>query len=319
MNKAKKITLVVAGLLVLFGVVISGIAATMGALNSNNLKEETQTFTEKISKVNISLDFDDIIINPTDTDSIKITYFTGKTKQYDYEINNGTLEFKALPITVSILNWIDYIDFDFTNKHRVLVELPKKYNGEITLASNAGKIVARDLSGILNVDAKCGDIEILNSKLTKFDANLSFGDIDIKNVTADTLNIENQNGDITLVDVSGDVNTHNNYGDVNFVRLSGKNIKIENQCGDIELEDVTANLDVLCDYGDIEFERIYGDKLAFNNNCGDIEGTILGRETDYTITSNGKVGNSNLSDRVGKEKTLNVTSSLGDIEIKFLK
>ncbi|HIS61915.1 MAG TPA: hypothetical protein IAC14_06665 [Candidatus Scybalomonas excrementigallinarum] len=71
-------------------------------------------------------------------------------------------------------------------------------------------------------------------------------------------------------------------------------------------EDTFGNLDV-------------GNSLSLTVKNGDIKGMVIGSYDDFIIQSDIKKGDSNLPDnKNGGEKTLNVSSNNGDVNIDFV-
>lgn len=305
MNKTTKITLIVASLLIIFGGIISVVAITFGGMTPHDVDLQTQTVTQtvadKITKIDVSVAFDDIIIKSSDTNKMEVTYYTGKTKQYNFSTDNNTLLLKSLPTDIFSENWIDHINFSSTDIRDIFIEVPKSFEGEIIISTDYGDIKASDLKGSINLKSDSGDIEVIKGNFTTAIYDVDYGDVEISGVTAKTMDIDND------------------YGDVDIKATKADTITIEDNCGSIDIEDVSANITAHCDMGDIEIERVSGDKLEFTNNFGDIKGVILGNEFDYSIISRTDLGDNNLKDRSGGSKTLEAKTDLGDIEIMFFK
>lgn len=283
--KTKKIIFIIAGLLVLFGLIIAGIAVALaGTYSSDNTQIQTHTITESISKINISADIDDIRIVTADTDSIKVTYAEDKTRKYDFSAENNTLSLKSVSGEALGLKWYDYVSFNINFKDRVkgiTVEVPKGLGADITLNAKYGDIYVADLKGSMNAKADNGDVEIVKSEFSKLECDVDYGDIDMEKVASDS-------------------------------------IKLTNDCGDIDIEEVSGNISASCAYGDINIERISGNNITLENNCGDVEGTILGNEADYTINAETNLGDKNIQNRTGGKNTLDVRTDAGDISVKFI-
>ena len=62
-----------------------------------------------------------------------------------------------------------------------------------------------------------------------------------------------------------------------------------------------------------------GSALTLNVKNGDISGTVVGSYDDFAIQSEIKKGDSNLPNKDGGDKTLNVTGNNGDVDIAFVK
>lgn len=91
---------------------------------------------------------------------------------------------------------------------------------------------------------------------------------------------------------------------------------------DIKLSELTVQGDVSLDAngGNLVFDKLnVGKSINLTAKNGDIEGGIIGGYDDFAITCEIKKGDSNLSDKTGGEKTLNVSNNNGDIDIRFVQ
>lgn len=72
--------------------------------------------------------------------------------------------------------------------------------------------------------------------------------------------------------------------------------------------------------GDISFDKLtVGNSLRIENKNGNISGSVVGSYDDFTIFTESKKGESNLSvSNEGGAKTPNVTNNNGDIDIAFV-
>lgn len=83
---------------------------------------------------------------------------------------------------------------------------------------------------------------------------------------------------------------------------------------------VTGSIHISSNGGNIAFGNLdVGSTLTLNVKNGDISGAIVGSYDDFAIQSEIKKGESNLPDnKDGGEKTLNVSSNNGDVDIEFV-
>ena len=83
---------------------------------------------------------------------------------------------------------------------------------------------------------------------------------------------------------------------------------------------VTGSINISSNGGNITFENLaVGKSLYLTVKNGDISGTVRGSYDDFAIQSEIKKGESNLPDQKdGGEKTLNVSSNNGDVNIEFV-
>lgn len=83
---------------------------------------------------------------------------------------------------------------------------------------------------------------------------------------------------------------------------------------------VTGSIHLSSNGGNIAFENLdVGSALTLNVKNGDISGTVVGSYDDFAIQSEIKKGDSNLPNKDGGDKTLNVTGNNGDVDIEFVK
>lgn len=217
--KAKKIILITAAIFVVFGAVIGGTAIMLiTKANMRDMRMETQTITESISKVNVSADMSDIKIIADDSDKITLTYFTDETNKYDITTDNGTLSVEYARLKSDKVKWYDYyFSIDVGRDHDIILKVPKKLTADISLETNYGDI---ELSGINGSNAKVhtsyGDIELSGCKFTAIETVTDYGDIDIERADSEALSC------IT------------DCGDIEIERVSGKNITLNTSLGDIE-------------------------------------------------------------------------------------
>lgn len=83
---------------------------------------------------------------------------------------------------------------------------------------------------------------------------------------------------------------------------------------------VTGSINISSNGGNIAFGNLdVGSALTLNVKNGDISGMIVGSYDDFSIQSAIKKGESNLPDNKDSgEKTLNVSSNNGDVNIEFV-
>ena len=84
---------------------------------------------------------------------------------------------------------------------------------------------------------------------------------------------------------------------------------------------VSGGVNIASNGGNIRFENLgVGSTLTLNVKNGNISGAISGSADDFSIRSETKKGKSNLPDnKEDGEKTLNVSSNNGNVDIEFIK
>ncbi len=158
--------------------------------------------------------------------------------------------------------------------------VPREFS--VTAKTREGRIVVRNLSGMIKLETLAG--KIIGKHLTgELAANSSGGDIKVNNVTGSITLISNT-GDIDIVDAFGVISMASNTGDIKLsnakaqvnansregdieVNLSGKNqgIELNADSGDIDIflsPTVAGNLDAITNDGRISMDAREG----FNGN-----------------------------------------------------
>ncbi len=104
--------------------------------------------------------------------------------------------------------------------------------------------------------------------------------------------------------------------------ITASDIKMENTSGSIKLTNVTSTGDIKAENtsGSIKFENIKaGGDISFENTSGSIKGTIDGKESDYSITTDVTAGSCNLANTKGGAHKLTAETTAGSIDIEFTK
>lgn len=279
--KANKAILITAGGLIVIGAVIVAAAVALGGTYKGDTQRHTETITDKVSKIDISANADDINIIASDTDSIRIAYNEGKNKQYDIKQENGTLY--LTPAKEGTRKWYDYININFNDElNKINIEIPEFLKPDMRLNSNYGDISLSGIGGNLTINSDCGDIDIQGGKLDNLSCEASYGDVEIENTEA-------------------------------------KDISIIADCGDIDAERISGNIKANVKKGDIDIEYITAENITLSSELGDISCAIAGQESDYNIAAETKLGDCNVRNRTGGKYNLNVNTDMGDVEVRFLR
>ncbi len=283
MKKSTKIMMITASALTLLGAAISGFAILNGAASHIDVRTHSQSVkAEGLDSININVAADCIIVTPSASENINISYTSHKTKQYTLKTENNSLFFESVPKRNLNLQWYDYIGLNWGVKdNKILLEVPENFQAEVNLKTKYGDISVSNINGKIYAKASYGDIEIDRAS-DNIQAECDFGDIEIRNVSAPS-------------------------------------IDLSNKCGDIEIKNSSGDIQAECDLGDIEFENISAQNIKFKNHCGDIEGTINGSQNDYTVNTETHSGKNSLQRSAGGKYSLWAECDLGDIEISFLK
>lgn len=264
--KVKEIIIITAAIFVVFGAVISGTAIRLiSKANARDMRMETQTITENISKINISADMSDIKIVSDNTDKITLTYFTDDTNKYNITTDNGTLSVEYARFNSDKVKWYDYyFSVDFGKDHDIILKVPKNLTADISSETNYGDV---ELSGINGSNAQIhthyGDIELTGCKFSAIETVTDYGDIDIERGDSEKLSCITDCGDIEIENVSGkNITLNTALGDIEGTILGDEtdySINAETNFGDTNLRNKTGGKNTLnarTDMGDISVKFI---------------------------------------------------------------
>ncbi len=246
--KPNKTIIITAGMFVLFGLIILGIAIPKLYISSaSSLKTQEYTVTENISKIEISADRSDVHIVSADTDKISLSYNTDDINQYDITASNGILYMKNAFSKRDVLKWYDYFfSIDF-NEYDITVSIPKGLAVDIQAATAYGEIKAFGVTGNeLSVTTDYGDIEVSECGFISAECSTDYGDIEVSRISGGNISLVTDYGDIegTILGNETDytIDADTNLGDNNLQSRTGgiNRLSAKTDCGDISVRFIRA-------------------------------------------------------------------------------
>ncbi|MCL2061038.1 MAG: DUF4097 domain-containing protein [Firmicutes bacterium] len=256
-------------------------------------------------------------------DKIRITYFEREKEFYtvtqsDTEIG-FTKEWKY--------NMFERMFFFDTQSPAFTLLLPADYSGSVSVKTTNGTVKAEGITcARLSVESTNASIESIRvtatGELSVYTTNGAAAITDT--VSAGNLSVRSSNGNITLSNVSAAdiaLRTTNGRFTLSDVAAQGK-IEAETTNGNITAERVSAEgmLRLKTTNGNINFVRISTQAaVRLESTNGSVQGSILGAQSDFSITSRTTNGANNLpTGTSGGAKNLNVRTSNGRISIEFI-
>ncbi len=101
--------------------------------------------------------------------------------------------------------------------------------------------------------------------------------------------------------------------------LSSLDISTTNETISVNDISVSDTMNLHSNGGNVSFSDIsVGKEVDLKTKNGDIRGTIVDDYENFTINCDVKKGDSNIVDRKGGEKTLNISCNNGDVSINFI-
>lgn len=304
MKKFTKISLSIAGIMMVLGLIFGAVALTMGVT--------WKAFTGGL--MNVGIDSDGWHFDIGDVDFVGYAELPGG--------NESCTDVCELSAIKGISVDTDRADIIFEKSDMV-------DQVAVTMLNGYMKYYSYSVDGsILNVKYDCDDVQIkkgatfkitvpTNIELDEIIVDTAMGDVEFQNLTigADTFDVSTSMGDVIFEDmtVTSDLDANTDMGDVKIKSGSFKNVKMSTSMGSVEAEATFA-----------------GDVSGYSS-MGDVEVTINGNSNDYNYdleTSMGDVsidGKKEKSDFGGAYATENnggkydveLESSMGDVSLRF--
>lgn len=278
MTKTTKIWLIIATTLLLTGCIIFGGVMTVYKWDFSKLS----TNKYETNKYDITDNFKNISVNVKTADIVFVASEKAKTEVVCYEQDNANHEVSVDNDTLTIKlvderKWYEYIGINFRTP-KITVYLPQGEYGNLTVSA-------------------------------------STGDIDIKNLSAENINLTVTTGEIEAKSITcnGDFKTTVSTGEVELKDVSCKNLSSNGNTGDITLKDVIAEEKFAIERstGDVKFERCDANEIFVKTDTGDVKGSLLSDKVFITQTDTGNID-------VPKTITggrCEITTDTGDIKI----
>jgi len=159
--------------------------------------------------------------------------------------------------------------------------------------------------------------------LCALEASSDNGDVSVRGLSLGELDLESDNGDVLVEDVvCTDCEAESDNGSVTVrnLRCAG-DLDLSSDNGDVTAEEVSAGgeIELESDNGDVTVRALSaGVGIRLTSDLGDVSGSVVGRAADYTIRAQASQGKSSLPQSAGSGPvTLEVTASLGDINLRF--
>ena len=285
--------------------------------NSEDYIEKTID-VDNFSKLQLNVDTTDVEIRKGN--SYQVFYNLPKDEIPSIEVKDQTLTVSGEKngsshfSTVCILNIGEY---DVEDLNTIIITVPE--DAEILEAG---------------VSVESGDIQLKDMVCDTIDISGDNGEIEVSNVTSDYANISSESGDISLENVKlKDCNVVNEYGELLVDTIVGEkavfdcdsvecelknleinNLRMSNKYGEVVMEESTANIcEIDGESTEIKMEDCKGDVLHVDAEYGDVVIEKSMWNQIQTICESGEV-EIGLIEKLS-EYDLDLTSECGEINI----
>lgn len=312
MHSTKKLILIIAGGVSLSGLLIALLALGLVGFNLSSLStqkplnEKSYSFNQsEVSSISIEDVSTNIMITGTDTNQIKIDSLENDSDFYSIQTStDGQLQIQHR----FKLNWYEQIGFNFpTPKRELKLTVPKTLSGALSISNVSGDIQVIDVANLttVNLSSASGNISCNNVSASQ--------PITVSNISgAISLDHTNTTKNIKLAETSGSIAAQSVKigGDLNVTSVSGSTNFVDTQiAGTGTLESTSGN---------ITLNPFSCSGLDISTVSGNVLGRLSGDINQYTIQTSSISGKIYAPPSGSGSSQLNVTTTSGDIDLKFL-
>ena len=270
---------------------------TFGKVNfprfmNNEKKIELLQQSEKVSGITgITMDLysTDVVIKPSSTDEISITYRGPESLKNKLDItvsvNNGELTIRQNKTQQFFFLW------NLTSKI-IEISLPQSYSNGIDFENSSGNI---NISGdyqlsFFKSQLTSGDVNLGNIKSPDFSVSCTSGNVTLGTIEAQNIAITMTSGNLKAASITGDGNIETLSGDIRIDSLTGTD-QLSMTSGNVTISSFSGSGSAFCSSGniDITIAKSSGDFSA-RTNSGNVDVT-LDAAAAYTIEANCTSGN----------------------------
>ena len=265
---------------------------------------------------------DGIRIMSGDADQVKISYWENPGKfDYDLSESDGKL-LLSCKTNGSLLSGIHYT----LKKTMIEVTVPKSFTGALDLQCASGEVKVADVNvGYLKIGCKSGSIQVTDVRSrNEVRVENTSGSIKLCNISSTDITASDKSGSIHLEDIRADgiVSAGLSTGTLKLADIAASgDITVSNKSGVIKLERISTegSVDAGNTSGGIHFYSLKtAGNITLKSTSGSVKGSIIGKESDYSIRANAKTGLNNLKGTGTGSKELNVKTTSGSIKITFI-
>ncbi len=315
---SKKISLIIAGVLVALGLfVVGGAVVASGGdfskLGTSTFQTNAHEIIEEFSSISIESDTADVRFLPANDGKCKVVCFERESVKHSVSVSEGVLTVKA----VNNREWYEYLMS--IGKDTLTVYLPQSEYGALKIASDTSDIeIPQNFRfNSVEIDVSTGDVECFASVTGALKIKTSTGDIEVEGITAGSMELSVSTGEVSVEDIacSGDLKITVSTGKTKLENVTCKDLFSKGSTGDITLKNVIASekFTIERSTGDVRFERSDAAELFIKTDTGDVKGTLLSEKTFEAKTDTGGVS-------VPKDGTggkCEITTDTGDIRIEI--
>lgn len=339
MKKGTKITLIIATICLVLGIIMSSVAFALANFDIRNLSTtpEYHAKTESISAEGVS----DIVFNGSQ-ENITVLSYAGDTVEFErYENDHLTyvVEERNGVLTITekhdFVPRIFYFDFDMFSRSATL-KIPASFKGSLVCETKSGGITIREIDALNTVSATSisGGIMVEQAgSLTSLSASSKSGAVAVISTTCGSLALSSTSGNIDVhgVEVYSDlpqsVSIESKSGLVFIDDTKAPTMQIGTASGRMACENVTVSmLNVSSSTGSVSLQHVYAETLSGKTQTGNIDALLEGGPEEYIVSATSRTGTVNIPSASAEslppakaDKRVNLESNTGRILLEFTK
>jgi DUF4097 and DUF4098 domain-containing protein YvlB len=319
MKKTIKIWLAVAALLVVLGMGIlisTACAAGWDWKKFSTEKYETNTYeiTEAFEKISMETDTADIVFAPSDNGKCKVVCYEQEKVKHSVSAANGVLTINA----VDARKWYEHIGINFETE-KITVYLPESEYFSLMIKESTGDIEIPNHFKFKSVDISLstGNVKFFANASETVKIKTSTGDIYIKDVSVNELDLSVFTGNVTVSNVTcnGDLTVGVSTGNAYLKDIACKNLVSSGNTGDISLKNVIASekFSIQRSTGDVQFDGCDATEIFVKTDTSDVFGTLLSAKIFITKTNTGDIK----VPQTVSGGVCEITTNTGDIQLEL--
>ena len=237
----------------------------------------TVNISESIEKLSVEADVADVVIIPSEDETIKVEFFERETEKHTAEVKNGTLEIGSDKSAKRIFRL-----FSFGLKTpKISIYLPEGEYRSLVISGTTGDIEIPEgyIFSSVDISSATGDVNCMASSEGEMKIRLTTGNISVKGSSTGSLTASVSTGktEISSVICEGDMTLSISTGKTVLDDISCENLSSEGSTGHMEMSCVVAKkkISVKRSTGHISFTDCDAIDIYMETTTGKIEGTLL--------------------------------------------
>lgn len=321
MKKSTWISLIVAGVLIVFGAglfcgAMSAVDWDFTALSGYEYVTNTTEIVKPFVGIEIETDTADIRFAVSEDGSKYVECGDILPIEYRVEVDNGILKIQA----VDTREWYEYISIGIMPAAYVTVYLPAGEYGSLSIKESTGDVeIPEDFTFFeMDIALSTGDVHVSSNVRNEAKITTDTGDITLQNASVGPLELQVNTGKITVSDVvcAGNFSANVRTGDTCLTNLTCTDLTSTGTTGELNLTNVIASgkIDIMRDTGDVTFEGADAESIKVKTDTGDVTGTLLSDKVFVYKTDTGDVD----LPKTTTGGTCDITTDTGDIIITIV-